>query len=193
MNKKGKMWSTLVSIILIAVVVVLILPFLGTSFSSLTKNALGLTENDFVNYTQKNDEGKLAFEGLTEDIEECKNNGKKDCVCDISLGEFYGTHKLEFNSSVGKLINMKEGNEITMAKGDILGMNCLFKDNQFGIKEKVKLEIFFNKEEPYILNKGFLRGNHYFTYSFVLYNKDNKICWLTNEVSKSEVDKLNYC
>ena len=192
MNRKGKTgFSELVSIIFIAIVLIIVLSFLGINIPALAKTALGLSKIDIVNYTQKNDGAKLAFDNLIKDIKECEDGINNNCACDASLSEFYKTHKLEFNNTEGKLVNVKEGNEVTISKKNIK-VNCFFKNDKFDIEEK-DIEIFFDKDFPYIFNKGILNRDYKFIYDFILYKKNNKICWLTDTVSKNNIEKISYC
>lgn len=192
MNKKGKTgFGTLVSIIFIAIVVLIVLSFLGINIPALAKTALGLSKIDLVNYTQKNDEAELAFDNLIKDIKDCEKDVNNNCACDGSLSKFYKTHKLEFNDTVGKLINVKERGEVLIAKKDIK-VNCFFKNDKFDIEEK-DIEIFFDKNLPYILNKGILNRDYKFVYDFILYKKNSKICWLTDTVGKNNIEKISYC
>jgi hypothetical protein len=194
-NKGDMSIWTVVWIILTLIILFIILNFLGINLWTLGKSALGFTSNvELINYTQKNQQGFNGFNDLVKGFNGCKTSSNKDCACNVYLGDFYKTHVLSFDSKEGQLINVKEGNSLTMDHKDVV-INCMFKNNNFE-SDTQNIVIDFSQNKPYIKDKGLLGFNtkHVFVHNFVLYkNSKNEICWLTDDVSDNIVNNKNSC
>ena len=81
--------------------------------------SFGLINISETDYSRLNQEARTNFDTLISDIKNCKNSIDDNCLCYTSLSSFYETHEIEINNQEIKLLDVKEGNEITMAKETI--------------------------------------------------------------------------
>jgi len=179
-----------VSIILIIIAVIVILNISGI-IPTLSKMILGIgNEINLVNYTQKNNDAQIAFTSLLDNVKDCEKSANKECFCKGSLNGFYITHKLSFDNTNGSLFNIKGSTPVLMEEKRVK-VNCIFKNNNFDIEERDKLEILFD-DKPHISVKYW--RDITFEHDYVLYkDKNGKICFLTSEVSKDTIKSVKEC
>jgi len=179
LNKKASFFETLPRILLILVVVLLILIGGGSLLWNAGKSLLssfGLINISETDYSRLNQEARTNFDTLISDIKNCKNSIDDNCLCYTSLSSFYETHEIEINNQEIKLLDVKEGNEITMAKETIENLNCYYTDS---INVENSFKISFDENLPRIgksaIGVDFLSQDINFFKNPALY-KNNRIC-----------------
>jgi len=193
MNKKADFIWTLTKILLILIVVVVVLFGGGRLILDAGKSALGIfglvniTEAD---YHEINQNAKLNFNRLINDIELCKSYKDDNCLCSSSFEGFDNIHNLEINDREIKLINSKDDNQITMDKKELQNFNCYY--DKTSLKTENPLIIIFDEELPRIkketLNMDFLAEDVNLEKNPYIY-KSAQVCLASKDFDAGRLDK----
>ena len=184
--------TKLIGILLIVIAIIFLLPTTANYLWKTAKIFLGFANYTEVDYGVVNENGISTFDSLSKNINKCLSSKDKNCACEASFLGFYKTHKLESDGAELKLVNIKEGNEITIKKEKIQGLNCYLDGKD--ISKLDKLEVFFDEDPSYIklsglLGIGFLKEDARFDKSLKIY-KGNELCWIT---SKADLTNIKIC
>ncbi len=188
MDKKASLMETLPRIMIIFIVVVLVLVGGGRLIWDAGRAVLGtfgLINITEVDYSYLNKIAQSNLNVLVNDINACKKSKDINCICSISLEDFYNTHRLDITNSEISLINIKDGNKITMQREKLEDFNCYY------TKDSVQTEnpLIINFDESPYIEKGFLSSNIKFNKVPPVY-KSSKTCLVSTDFDPTKINKV---
>ena len=191
MNKKADLgWEKIMGIILVFLFALFLILGGGKLIGSAKNAALGvfgLINITEVDYSQLNKDAKSSFDTLIKDLEVCKNSKDSDCLCYTSLSGYNEIHQIEFSATYIKLVNIKDGNSITMHKENKHDYNCYYNSIP-ELKTENSLIINFDGTLPAI-KTGFFSKNINFFKNPAIY-KSGKTCLASTTFDLNKVNKI---
>lgn len=212
MKKKGffsieSMVKILFVVLVLVILIVIVSGLYGQTIKDGIKKIFKIeTESEKIH--EGNIQADKEFEGLLENIEECKKSKNINCGCTFNINNFKENHMILSTIENLKLIDMgnldkddvikstKAGN--TREEYDIKNTNCFF-DKNLKKNEIPVARIFFDKEKPY-MDKSILihrtyqvfiegikqifgtRSKEYLNSKYPLFkDKEGNLCWLSEK------------
>lgn len=183
--------------ILFILLVLFTLLFMFIGYGTLIKESimkfLGMETKSEIT-EEKNIQAKRAFENLKKQIKKCQDSTDNNCGCLINLNKFNNNYKISFDDSKVRLLNIKNiRKEETGLQMDHFNkkLNCYW-NNKF--IENSFTDILFNPK-PFILKEKKLwwDSKYKFTHDFNILKRNNKLCWLTDQVKENQIIQYKKC